>query len=131
MSENRRSTITARDYSTKELVRRLLGLAWRFKGDCLLSLLLSIALLVLALGGLQFLGLAIDVIRHALDSSQQTPQFPFGWRPPEEWTPLHTVTALSLGIIFQALLRALLTYAYNMITARLTQGKMVPELRDQ
>jgi len=131
MCEDGRSKTTARDYSTKELVQRLLGLAWRFKGDCLLSLLLSIALLVLALGGLQFLGLAIDVIRHALDSSQQAPKFPLGWRPPEKWTALHTVTALSLGIIFQALLRALLTYAYNMITARLTQGKMVPELRDQ
>src|SRR5215471_2327941 len=131
MSEDSRSKITSRDYSTNELVRRLLGLAWRFRGDCLLSLLLSVALLLLALGGLQFLGLAIDVIRHALDSSQQAPHFPFGWRPPEEWTALHTVTALSLGIIFQALLRAILTYAYNMTTARLTQGKMVPELRDR
>jgi ATP-binding cassette subfamily B protein len=131
MSEDGGAKITGRDYSTKELVWRLVSLAWRFKGDCLLSLFLSIALLVLALGGLQFLGLAIDVIRHALDSSQQAPHFPFGWRPPEEWTALHTVTALSLGIIAQALLRAVLTYSYNMVTARLTQGKMVPELRDQ
>src|ERR1044071_8977863 len=131
MSEVCRSKFTGREYSTKELVQRLLGLAWRFKGDCLLSLLLSIALLVLALGGWQFLGLTIDVIRHGLDSSQPKPQFPFAWQPPERWTALHTVTALSLGIIAQALLRAVLTYAYNMTTARLTQGKMVPELRDQ
>ncbi len=31
----------------------------------------------------------------------------------------------------QALFRAALTYAYNMITARLTQGEIVPELRAQ
>ena len=31
----------------------------------------------------------------------------------------------------QAVLRAALTYAYNMITARLTQGEIVPELRAQ
>lgn len=131
MSDDDQSKFTGRDYSTQELVRRLFALAWRFRGDCLLSLLLSVALLVLALGGLQFLGVAIDVIRHALDSSQPAPRFPFGWQPPVTWSALHIVTALSLGIIFQALLRALLTYVYNMATARLTQGKMVPELRDQ
>ena len=120
-----------RHYSTSELVRRLLALAWRFRADCLLSLGLGFALLILALAGLQLLGLAIDVIRHALDASQQPPSFPFGWTPSRSWTPLQIVTALSLGIIAQAMLRALLTYAYNMTTARLTQGKMVPELRDQ
>ena len=41
------------------------------------------------------------------------------------------VTALSLAIVIQALFRAGLTYAYNMVTARLTQGEIVPELRAQ
>jgi len=36
-----------------------------------------------------------------------------------------------LAIVAQAVLRAALTYAYNMITARLTQGEIVPELRAQ
>ena len=120
-----------RHYSTGELVRRLLGLAWRFRSDCLLSLALSLGLLGLGLMGLQLLGLAIDVIRHALDASQPPPRFPFGWTPAATWSPLRTVTALSLAIVAQALLRALLTYSYNIITARLTQGKMVPQLRDQ
>src|SRR5947207_12180883 len=86
-------------YTAGELVRRLLALAWQFRGDCLLSLALSLALLLLGLAGLQLLGLVIDVIRHALDPSQQSPAYPFGWRPPAVWSPLQTVTALALAIV--------------------------------
>jgi ATP-binding cassette subfamily B protein len=120
-----------RRYGTGELVRRLLALAWQFRGDCLLSLLLSLTLLLLGLIGLQLLGVVIDVIRHALDSSQRAPVYPFGWTPPAGWEPLQVVTALSLAILVQALLRAFLTYQYNMATARLSQGKIVPNLRDR
>ena len=118
-------------YSTGELVRRLLALAWQFRADCLLSVVLSLALLLLGLAGLQLLGVVIDVIRHALDAHQHAPVYPFGWTPPSTWTPLQIVTALSGAIVLQALLRAWLTYEYNMITARLTQGKIVPGLRDR
>jgi ATP-binding cassette subfamily B protein len=120
-----------RQYPTSELVRRLLGLAWQFRSDCLLSLTLSIVLLLLGLAGLQLLGVVIDVIRHALDPSQRAPSYPFGWSPPTTWTPLQIVTWLSLAIVAQAVLRAVLTYQYNMTTARLTQGKIVPDLRDR
>ena len=44
---------------------------------------------------------------------------------------MQIVTALSLAIVVQAMLRAVLTYAYNMVTARLTQGEIVPTLRAQ
>jgi len=59
-----------RRYSTAELVRRLLALAWQFRGDCFLSVILSLALLLLGLLGLQLLGVVVDVIRHALDPAQ-------------------------------------------------------------
>jgi len=104
----------------------LLGLAWQFRRDCLLSLALSLTLLLLGLVGLQLLGLVIDVIRYALDPSQRPPIYPFGWLPPHKWTPLQTVTALALAIVAQALLRAVLTYQYNMTTARLTQARSCP-----
>ena len=129
MSQPATSTSGEHRYNTGELVRRLLALAWQFRGHCLVSVVLSLALLLLGLAGLQLLGVVIDVIRHALDPSQRPPLYPFGWSPPPRWTPLQTVTALSLAIIVQALLRAGLTYQYNMVTARLTQGKIVPELR--
>jgi ATP-binding cassette subfamily B protein len=131
MPEARQQPQNEREYSSGELVRRLLGLAWNFRGDFLWSLLLSIVLLLLALAGLQFLGVAIDVIRHALDPSQHPPNYPLGWKPPADWSPLQIVTALAAAIILQALIRTYLTYLYNMSTARLTQGKIVPDLRDR
>lgn len=118
-------------YSTANLVRRLLALAWKFRRDCLLSLLLNLSLLLLSLAGLQLLGVVIDVIRYALDPVQQAPLYPFGWHPPAGWPALRIVTVLAVAIMVQAVLRAGVTYAYNMVTARLTQGEIVPELRAQ
>lgn len=131
MSDSSPQPSKERQYPTSELVRRLLALAWQFRGDCLLSLTLSVVLLLLALAGLQFLGVVIDVIRYAQDPAQRPPSYPFGWTPPTTWTPLQIVTGLSLAIVVQAVLRAVLTYQYNMTTARLTQGKIVPDLRDR
>jgi len=118
-------------YSTSHLVRRLVALAWRFRGDCVLSLVLSLVLLLLGIAGLKLLGAVIDVIRHALNAAAPPPQYPFGWHPPAGWAPLRIVAALALAIVLQAVVRAALTYAYNMVTARLTQGEIVPELRAQ
>jgi ABC-type multidrug transport system fused ATPase/permease subunit len=104
-----------------------LALAWRFRADCLWSLVLSLVLLLLGIAGLKLLGVVIDVIRFALDPSLPPPVYPFGWQPPAAWPALRIVTALSLAIVAQAVLRAVLTYAYNMVTARLTQGEIVPD----
>ena len=131
MSETPPSKHHERRYETGELVRRLVGLAWQFRGDCLRSLAQSVMLLLLGLLGLQLLGVVIDVIRHALDPTQRAPVYPYGWSPPASWTPVHTVTMMALAIVVQAALRAFLTYHYNMTTARLTQGKIVPDLRDR
>lgn len=131
MPENINHPSADERYPSRELVRRLLALAWRFRADCLWSLVLSAVLLLLGIVGLKLLGVVIDVIRYALDSSLPPPVYPFGWQPPSGWTPLRIVTALSLAIVGQAVLRAALTYAYNMVTARLTQGEIVPELRAQ
>jgi ATP-binding cassette subfamily B protein len=122
---------SGREYSTGELVRRLTALAWRYRSDFLLSLALSLVLLILGLIGLQLLGVVIDVIRHALTPALQAPRYPFGWTPPVQWSALQVVTALSLAIVVQALLRAVLTYHYNFTTARLMQGEIVPDLRSQ
>jgi ATP-binding cassette subfamily B protein len=118
-------------YSTKELIRRLLALAWQFRADCVWSVVLSLMLLLLGIAGLKLLGLVIDVIRQAIDSSLPSPVYPFGWHPPKTWSALRIVTAIAVVIMLLAMVRAVLTYSYNMITARLTQGEIVPTLRAQ
>jgi len=112
-------------------VRRLCALAWSFRADCLWSLVLSLLLLLLGIAGLKWLGLAIDVIRFALDPTLPPPAYPFGWHPPMGWSALQIITALAVAIVGLAFLRAWLTYVYNMITARLSQGEIVPALRAQ
>ena len=116
-------------YSSGRLCRRLLALAWRFRADCLWSVGLSVLLLLFSIVGLKWLGVAIDVIRYALDPALPPPVYPFGWNPPAAWPPLTVVAALAGAIVVLAVARAVLTYAYNMITARLTQGEIVPALR--
>jgi ATP-binding cassette subfamily B protein len=118
-------------YSTRELVRRLLALAWKFRADCIWSVVLSLILLLLGIMGLKLLGVVIDIIRQALDSSLPPPIYPFGWNPPVGWSALRIVTAIAVAIVVLAMFRAALTYIYNMITARLTQGEIVPTLRAQ
>jgi ATP-binding cassette subfamily B protein len=118
-------------YSTAKLVRRLLALAWQFRADCIWSTVLSLVLLLFGIAGLKLLGLVIDVIRHALDPSLPPPLYPFGWNPPTSWSALQIVTAIAATIMIIATVRAVLTYIYNMITARLTQGEIVPTLRAQ
>ena len=118
-------------YSTGILVRRLFALAWQFRANCIWSMVLSLVLLLLGIAGLQLLGLVIDVIRHALHPAVPPPAYPLGWQPPANWSALRVAVVLSLAIVAQALVRAPLTYAYNMVTARLTQGEIVPALRAQ
>jgi len=81
--------------------------------------------------GLKLLGLVIDVIRRALDPALPAPVYPLGWIPPATWSALQIVTAIAVAIMVLATVRAVLTYIYNMITARLTQGEIVPALRAQ
>ena len=131
MSNPAPSRSVALRYSTGELAWRLFLLGWQFRGEWLLSLGLSVVLLGLGLAGLQLLGVVIDVIRFGLDPTAPPPVYPLGWIPPAAWKPETVVAVLSLVIIAQAWLRAGLTYSYNMSIARLTQGKIVPQLRDQ
>jgi ATP-binding cassette subfamily B protein len=88
-------------------------------------------LLLLGIMGLKLLGLVIDVIRRALDPALPAPVYPLGWIPPATWSALQIVTAIAVAIMVLATVRAVLTYIYNMITARLTQGEIVPALRAQ
>src|SRR3954465_6165445 len=49
------------------LIRRLFGLAWRYRLHCLQVLGIQLVLLSLGIGGLSFTGLGIDYIRHKIE----------------------------------------------------------------
>ena len=51
------------------LIRRLFGLAWRYRLHCLRVLGLQLLLLTMGIGGLSFTGLGIDYIRHKMSNT--------------------------------------------------------------
>src|SRR3954462_10546874 len=89
------------------LVRRLFGLAWRYRVHCLRVLGIQLVLLTLGIGGLSFTGVGIDYIKHRIDgtplaSEHQLFTLPAGWSP---YQVLGLLAGLILGF---ALVRAVL-----------------------
>lgn len=112
------------------LVRRLFGLAWRYRLHCLRVLGIQLVLLTLGIGGLSFTGLGIDYIRHKMDGT------PLGTNPlhltlPDDWPPLHVLGMLAGLILLFALVRAVLNYVYAVSVNRLVQQKLVVDLRGE
>ena len=66
---------------------RLLALAWDYRAVCLRVLAGQLASLALGLGALSGSGLAVDVVRRALDPSAPPVRWPFGIMPPAAWSP--------------------------------------------
>lgn len=111
-----------------QLLRRLLALSWRYWRKCLAVFGYQVVLLGLGVAGLGLSGLAIDVIRHALEPGMAAPRWPFGLTPPA-WSTLHLLCLLGGLVLAAAAARALLNYAYSVAAGELLQMKLVPELR--
>ena len=112
------------------LIRRLFGLAWRYRLHCLRVLGIQLVLLTLGIGGLSFTGLGIDYIRHKLDHTPLTPNrlhLPL----PEDWPPVQVLGMLAGLILAFALVRAVLNYVYAVSVNRLVQQKLVVDLRGE
>jgi ABC-type multidrug transport system fused ATPase/permease subunit len=112
------------------LVRRLFGLAWRYRLHCLQVLGIQLVLLTLGISGLSFTGLGIDYIRHRVEGA------PLGANPlhltlPAGWPPLHVLGLLAGLILLFALVRAVLNYVYAVSVNRLVQQKLVVDLRSE
>ncbi len=119
---------SAATYSNRELLGRLLGLAWRYRLHSLLVLTLNVALVALSLGALGMTGLGVDVLRGQIDPTASAPRWPFGFAPPPDWSGMRQV-ALIAGLVFAfALLTALLRYLATISASDLTQ-KIVIRLR--
>jgi ATP-binding cassette subfamily B protein len=112
------------------LVRRLFGLAWRYRLHCLQVLGIQLVLLTLGIGGLSFTGLGIDYIRHRVDHAP-LPVNRLHLALPEDWPPLHVLGLLAGLILGFALVRAGLNYVYAVSVNRLVQQKLVVDLRGE
>jgi ABC-type multidrug transport system fused ATPase/permease subunit len=112
------------------LVRRLFGLAWRYRLHCLQVLGIQLVLLTMGIVGLSFTGLGIDYIRHRV---QHVPlaSNKFHLALPEDWPPLKVLGLLAGLILALALCRAVLNYVYAVSVNRLVQQKLVVDLRGE
>jgi ATP-binding cassette subfamily B protein len=110
------------------LVRRLCGLAWRYRGHCLQVLGIQLVLLTLGIGGLSFTGVGIDYIRHHLDGTPVgASHLPFAL--PAAWPPFRVLGLLAGLILLFALVRAVLNYVYAVSINKLVQQRLVVDLR--
>ncbi len=110
------------------LIRRLFGLAWRYRLHCLRVLGIQLLLLTMGIVGLSFTGLGIDYIRHRMDGTPLGPN-QFHLTLPADWPPLHVLGLLAGLILLLALCRAVLNYVYAVSVNRLVQQKLVVDLR--
>lgn len=119
------------------LVRRLWGLAWRYRLQCLQVLGLQLVLLSLGLAGLSLTGVGIDYIRYVLGKehpSLETPEIAlpviqFGPSLPATWSPPQVILLIAGLILAMAAVRAYLNYAYSLAINGLVQLRLVVDLR--
>ncbi|WP_432797950.1 ABC transporter ATP-binding protein [Poriferisphaera sp. WC338] len=88
-----------KDYSNKELMIRMLALAWQYKRGLFSLLAIQLLLLGLIISALNLTGLAIDVIHRGFNPEAKTPEWPFGYQPPVDSSPLQLILIVG-GIIF-------------------------------
>ena len=120
----------------------MLGLTWEYKWGCIRIIVLQTVLLSFGMLGLGLMGVGVDYIRfqmamhpagaaiaHAAAAVPKPPQWPFGLQPPDSWSPLNTLAAISLAILLFAGVRSLLSMFYTIAVNQLLQGTIVVELR--
>ena len=117
------------DSSSLPVIKRLLQLAWRYKGGCIAILLLNAAAIALTVGGLKALGIGIDYLR-SLGSPDAPPVgWLFGVPPPESWGPEFTIVVIAGSVLGLALLSAVTTFVAAVTAAHVMQRGVVVDLR--
>jgi ATP-binding cassette subfamily B protein len=129
MPTRQASSFPLHETENARLLRRLLALTWRYRADCLRVFAFQVVLLALGVAGLGLSGLAIDVIRHALDSGAPAARWPLGLEPPSELVPLQLLLLIGALVLLMAVSRAWLNYSYAIAVGKLIHLKLVPELR--
>jgi ATP-binding cassette, subfamily B, bacterial len=115
--------------ATAPTLRRLLGIAWSHRTDCLQLLGLQLILVVFTVAVFVLTGIAIDFIRHCADANVPAPSLPFFI--PKDSDNVATLWWLSGGIVVVALLRAALSFVFGLVSVRFMHGRIVVNLRAQ
>jgi ATP-binding cassette subfamily B protein len=123
------ATMQANTQSDWTVIRRLLALSWRYRLGCIKVFIYQLILLATALTGLGTTGLAIDYVRSQIQATAKPPHWPFGLAPPASWTPMNVLMTMAGVMLMLALIRALLTYVYNVAVAVLVERYIVVEMR--
>ena len=103
----------------------MLGLGWRYRGRCLTVLALNFSLVALNLTGLSLAGLGIDSLSETLLPGSPAPGWPFGWRPPSEWTPMTRVVFIAGLVLIVAIVQAALKFVTAVAGAALSQRILI------
>lgn len=79
------------------------------------------------LSGVIFSGLAVDVVRHAVDGASPTmaPRWPLGLAPPSEWTILQQIALAASLVLLFTILRAIAHYFGRVTDEALVQAIIV------
>lgn len=114
---------------TGRVVRRLLGLSWRYRKRALQVFCFQVVLLAMTLGGVGLTGVAIDIIRHSFDPSAPVPRWPLGLQPPPSFTAMEALGLLGVSVVLMALVRGAVHFAYSLGVGKLVHAQIVPTLR--
>ena len=108
----------------------MLGLLWTHRWQCAGLVFMQLAMLAIGMGGLELMGLAINVVHHQVDPSAADLDWPWHWAPPEIWSPLKLTSVLATAVLLLAAARSILNYLHAVSVASLVQH-LVAELRSR
>jgi ATP-binding cassette subfamily B protein len=120
--------------SNPVLIRRLFGLAWRYRMRCVQVLAIQLLLLTMGLFGLSFTGVGIDYIRQVVahtgpGAPPVAPVHFLHLSLPASMPPMKVLSVLGGMILILACCRAILNYVYAIKVNVLVQQKLVVDLR--
>ena len=120
-----------RTYSQRELLRRLMSLAWQHWMGCVALILLQASLVVLNLAALGGVGAGIDFLRHVAEDETARLKLPLVFQSPVSWTPMGVLGFCGAFVFLMSSLRAWAGYLAAVTNSRLGQGKIVVDLRSR
>ena len=115
--------------STAAVLWRLIKLTWQYKAGVIVIVLLQMGLLAFALSGLGLVGLGLDVIGQGIGASDKQPRWPFGLRPPSEWSAMTRVLVIAGAVFLVAAIRFVLERQSKVFKALLVRD-IVVDLRN-